>query len=403
MSRGLVSVAVAVVLTCGSGALAGSEAAPGPAIRVRAAAGEGVTFQTPDELFELNVRARLMILTTVQVAGEGPLGADLSVRRARLAFSGSAFDRRLRYKLQLALAPADLMEGADGVPHRSPLLDASLDFAAHRDLSLRLGQFVLRHNRSRVVSSSSMQLVDRSIANAEFNLDRDLGLEASSNDLGGLGLFRYALSITVGEGRDSPLPADTGFIYLARFEVTPLGRFADSSEGDLARELHPRLAIGAAYAFSDRDRLDRTTHGAPGPEGATFSQHHLAADAAFVWQGLSLLAEVVWRDGATRAGPTAIEPAPAARDGWGGHAQLGYLLPTLDLELAARVGWLVPLGNSPLTSQREAGLGLNYYFVGHALKLQADLFQTWNDEAVLTPGAFADGHTRVRVMLQASF
>lgn len=360
-------------------------------VKIKAKAGEGVTFSDASGLFELNIRTRLMFLATTEVSDDAN-GIDFTVRRARVGFSGSAFDPRLRYKLMLAVAPADIQENASGVAQRSPLLDAFIEVNATRDLRLKLGQFVVRHNRSRVTSSSSMQLVDRSIANGEFNLDRDVGIEINSNDLGGFGLFRYALYLGVGEGRDSLTPLHGGGMALARVETTPLGPFADYAEGDLARVAAPRLAFGGSWAYANEVQLDRTTLGTADPDGSLFSSHNVAVDAVFAYAGIWATAEMMWRDA------TATAPSALSRSGFGGYTQVGCMLPWVDIDVAARVGFLAPLKDSPVKDEREAGVGANWYVFGHAVKLQADLFHIWSADA-----DFGSGVTRARLMTQASF
>ena len=96
---------------------------------VKAKPGEGVTLADPSGLFELNIRTRVMFLATAE-DGAGVGGLDFTVRRARIGFQGSAFDPRIRYKLMLAVAPADMQENAVGVAQRSPLLDAFVEVTA---------------------------------------------------------------------------------------------------------------------------------------------------------------------------------------------------------------------------------------------------------------------------------
>ena len=54
-----------------------------------------------------------------------------------------------------------------------------------------------------MISSGNLQLVDRSIANREFTLDRDVGIELRSKDFLGKGWFRYFVGVFTGEGHSS--------------------------------------------------------------------------------------------------------------------------------------------------------------------------------------------------------
>ena len=397
----------------------GEEQEAEPEVRFAFEPGDGFTLGTPDRRFELNIRARAMLLFTADLPAaemndDGTMGPrpdpalDLTVRRARLSLSGRMFDPNIRYRMQLAFAPGDLQVDAHGVPHRTPLLDWYLDFTFLRDLSVRVGQYVLQYNRSRVVSSSSMQLVDRSLANAEFNLDRDLSLDVRSLDFLGLGLFRYYVGISANEGRDSLLGGDTGFLYLARFEVMPMGTFSDYSEGDLARSAAPHLAIGAAYAFGHGSHFDRGILGHAAADGGTFDYHNAEIDLAFVYQGFSFYSELMFRDGTHTSGGLLDDmgnaiPMAAVRRGMGTYWQLGYLIANTDLEVAGRYGFVRPVGaESGIHEQSELGMGVTYFFHRHAFKLQADLFHIWDDADFSSAQLFDAGETRIRVMLQAS-
>lgn len=305
------------------------------------------------------------------------------------------------------MAPADLQENLVGLT-RSPLLDAILDFQFLREMFVRVGQFVLPFNRSRVISSSSMQLVDRSLANAEFNLDRDVGIDIRSLDFAGLGWLRYYAGVYTNEGRDSLFSADLGLLYLARLEILPLGLFDDYTEGDLARSSSPHLSIGASYAFSDRAHLDRITLGSQVGDGGTFSYHSAEVDMLFTYSGFSFMSEFMWRDGWHVAGTGMGMAGNTVRRGVGWYAQAGFLVPDTDFEIAARYGFTVPIQSSGFgtgsgTAERsEVGIGLNYYFHRHAYKLQLDAFRLWDDVDGSDGAAFQHGETRIRLQLQVS-
>jgi phosphate-selective porin OprO and OprP len=77
---------------------------------------------------------------------------------------------------------------------------------------LGVGQTKLPGNRQRVNSSGDLQLVDRSIVNAFFNIDRDFGIQAYYKNH--INQFQYVLrgAISSGEGRNS-LISDEGLAY----------------------------------------------------------------------------------------------------------------------------------------------------------------------------------------------
>jgi len=245
-------------------------------------------------------------------------------------------------------------------------------------------------------------MVDRSIVNSEFNLDRDLGFDIRSRDLLGLDMLRYNLGVFMARGRGSVGDDDFGMMYLARLELLPFGIFKDYREADFERG-PARLAIGLGAAYIDRARRDRGVRGSAPADGGTTDTVHFVADATFLAGGFSAETEFMMRSGSRNAGDATDDmgdpiAAAAPRDGWGLMVQTGYLLPSIPFEVSARYGMIRPTGDtgdSALSESNELGLGLSYYFAEHPFKLQFDAFRLWNEDAD------AADH-RLRLQLQAS-
>lgn len=371
--------------------------------------GRGLVIATGDRQFQLGIRPRVQFLGTLaaeDAGGDPELG--LEIRRARLVFEGHFLGSENRFKLELAFSPRDMaMTEIDGtlVPTRSPLLDFYYESRHLRDLGLRVGQYKVPYNRERVISSGNLAMVDRSIANGEFNMDRDVGLDIRSLDFLGLGLFRYYAGVYTAEGRDGFRMDDLGLMYLGRIEVLPFGMFDDYEMVDFDREERARLSIGVSYSFVDEAPGNRGIIGNLPRDGGTTDYHNLEADLLFQYAGFSFMSEWFWREG-RREGGDAIDdmgnpiPVEAPRNGIGWFAQAAYLVPEIDFEVAARYGRIDPIGDATATSlgeQGELGIALSYYFEGHAYKLQADYFHLWRDHS-----AMDQGEERVRLQLQAS-
>lgn len=336
--------------------------------------GRGVTFRSDDGLVSLQVRGRVQAQALVESAdGADGARADLLVRRARLAFRGHLLSEHLEYYVQLGLAPRDMEPDL-----LIPLRDASLAWTGLREMNVRVGVMKVPFSRERVISSASLQLVDRSIANAELALDRDNGVQLSSTDLFGLGGYLgYQLGVYGGDGR-LRVNGDLGLLWVARVQVQPLGTFEDSYiESDQTREQRARLSIGAGFAYNeDTPRRRRTT--TDFYRFARFSYFHAELDAIFKYAGFSVQAEVLLRhvDGPETLaqldaqGALVTESAGSAL-GW--FVQAGYLFGFAPIELAARYADVLPLGpQSTVRRSREVTLGLNWYVMGHDLKLQLD-------------------------------
>jgi len=126
------------------------------------------------------------------------------VRRARLKFGGFAFTPKLKYKIELGLSNRDL-SGASVYNRNTPryILDAVVMWNFHENFELWAGQTKLPGNIERVVSSANLQLIDRSLLNSKFNIDRDMGIQLRhKTKLGGNWISREKFSISQGEGRN---------------------------------------------------------------------------------------------------------------------------------------------------------------------------------------------------------
>ncbi len=374
-------------------------------VRFRFKPGKGLLAESHDGQFSLATRVRGQFRYALEDSASGLLH-QFRIRRARIVFSGHLFGSKNRYKMELAVSPNDLGIGndlaedlEDRVPTNSPLLDLYMDFRQLRDLSVRIGQYKLPSNRTRVISSGNLQMVDRSIVNSEFTLDRDMGLDLRSADFLGLDLLRYYAGVSIGRGRDSQGFDDFGLNYFVRLEVLPFGMFKDYSEVDFKRTDRARLSIGAVYVYQDRNRgLRRITSRLP-EDGGTTDYQMVMVDAIFKHSGFTAQVEAALRHGERNAdGDTSQGALTPARNGWGAMLQAGYLVQDVPFEVSARVGAVRSIGEADKTSlsdTHEVGVGMGWYFFEHPFKLQIDAFRLWQSR-------FAEGDTRVRVQLQPS-
>lgn len=367
--------------------------------------GKGISIESPDGAFLLRIRPRIQLRYDVSGSGD-TFQQVFNIRRARLTFSGHLFGPDIHFRIELALSPRD-MRVENGRVTLTPITDIFVVSKHLRDFSVRGGQFKVPYSRQRVVSSGVLQMVDRSLAQGEFNLDRDVGVHAYSDDLFGLKLLRYAAGVFVGEGRDVFELSDFGLMVLGRVEVSPLAHFSgefglDKDEVDLARSARPKLTLGLAYAFLDEGKRNRGILGRIPADGGTTDTHNMTADLAAKWMGMSLFLEGFARVGNRNPGGATDDdgiaiPVEAARQGVGGTIQAGVLLPFADVEVSARYSGVRGLFVTSITDVDEVGAGLSWYIAGHSLKLQGDVFQQFTNFDVLS------GRAQMRVQLQAAF
>jgi phosphate-selective porin OprO and OprP len=383
-------VCAAVAMWWAMGAAIGAEPEPPPpeppakAAVVKAEFGRGVEITAADDSFSLQVRGRIQVRATETLAAESrdvPLEpiTDVAIRRARLTFSGHALTKDLTYNIQLGFSNQDTESDL-----RLPLRDATLNYAAFRDLEVRVGQGKVQFGRQRVTSSGTFELVDRAIPVTELNLDRDVGLTLHSKDLGGVGgRFGYAVGVYGGDGRNR-LATAGGVLLVARAVLRPMGGFDDLPDGDLERLPKARLALGVSGGTNRDTPRERSTVGTP-YVAATFDYQHAAADAVFKWRGLAVSSEYLLRR-ADRASMTIDGLQEYSRSAVGGFVQASMML-TEKLQVAGRVSDLRPLPptDPELLHQRELGGGASWYFDGHLLKLQADCFRITTPEVPTLP------------------
>lgn len=302
-------------------------------------------------------------------------------RRFRLKFDGFVYNPAVVYKVEMCFSNKDIGLGKTGSENNNfnaasnIVLDAVIKWKVGKHTELWFGQTKLPSNRERVISSQQLQLVDRSIVNSRFNLDRDLGVHIYQGFGIGTMKFKIGAAITMGEGRNITSGNDDGFCYTGRFEFLPLGNFTDKGDyfgADLSREAKPKLAIGVTYDFNDDAIRSGGQLGSFLAESRDLQSIH--ADLMFKWNGFSLMAEYCQRstDSALVSYDSTTNKYYAFYCGSGINLQAGYLFKN-NFEVAARYSSNTPVDGIGQKAESLYTLGVSKYFVGHSLKIQSDL------------------------------
>ncbi|CAA0186081.1 Phosphate-selective porin O and P [Tenacibaculum maritimum] len=337
--------------------------------------------------WSMNIGARMQFLTIAKwdsdADGLSNPSSSFLVRRARLKFNGFAFSPTLKYKLELGLTNNDI-GGVSEFTNNAPryILDAVVKWNFYHNFELWAGQTKLPGNRERVVSSGNLQLVDRSLLNSRFNIDRDLGLQLRHHfRLSENIIVKEVLSIAQGEGRNITTGNLGGHQYTARVEVLPFGEFSskgDYKEGDLKREKKPKLAIGGSYDFNNNAVKNRSNQGSYMKNDIGFYETNITTvfvDAMFKYKGFSFMGEYAYRD--------AKDPIAKNSDGSltgdqvqvgsGVNLQTGYLFPS-NWELSGRYTNIsLDKAITAKNPENQYTLGLSKYVAGHKLKIQTDV------------------------------
>lgn len=353
-----------------------------------------INFTAKDSSFSVNfaprIQGRYMINWDHDGENYGSGEQNFIIRRARLKFGGFAYSPKLKYKIELGLSNRDI-SGANEFNRNTPryILDAVIMWNFYENFELWAGQTKLPGNVERVVSSANLQLIDRSLLNSNFNIDRDLGIQVRHHaNLGGDFMIREKVAISQGEGRNVTEGNLGGLQYTGRLELLPFGEFAskgDYSQGDLKRESSPKLMAGVTYDFNNDAVKTRSNLGSyMYQENGSLYQTDITTlfiDAVFKYNGFAFMGEYAKRDAAD---PVALEmdgvteTGDIVRTGSAINAQASYLFKN-NIEVAGRFTTLDFDDITARDPQEQYTLGVSKYLVGHKLKVQSDVSYSTQD------------------------
>ncbi len=360
--------------------------------RLKAGYGKkGFYLESLDGKFHLAMSGRIQVLYTFNdretdinttATSTSPGDRDTSsfrLRRGRLEWDGHAFTKDLKYHFTLE-TPGLATAGA------THLLDYYVNYSGLPEVgkyvAIKGGQFKVPFSRQRLNSSSSLQLVDRSIVNNEFNLDRDVGVDFHRELFGEK--FEYHLGVFTGHGINRRNEnADNNMLYVGRIAWHPFG-FFDYKETDYDYSETLKATLGFAAARNAGGEI--RTGSVRTAVSDDLYMNIFTWDGALKYKGFSLLGEAFLRN---LREPAGVSTRSNRSNAIGYMVQGGYFLIPKRLEMAARYAWLdrefnkdksttaILVGGGTnrrtLGSDEEITLGLNYYFNGHKNKLQADV------------------------------
>ncbi len=349
-----------------------------------------------DSTFTMKVGLRFQTLANFGWNADNGLSTNYSnmlIRRSRLKFDGWAFSPKLKYKLELGLSNRD-QSGTSYYAHNSPrhILDAVLKWNFSGNWVLWMGQTKLPGNRERVISSGDLQMVDRSLLNSRFTIDRDMGVQLRHKfNLSNKFLVKHIYSIAQGEGRNVTRGNLGGHQYTARVELFPFGDFSgkgDYKGSDLKFEPEPKLSLAFNYDWNNNASKTRSNQGSymfingtsAGSSGEFFQTNisTLYIDAMYKHKGFSLMAEYANRDAADPFAKNSdgTLTGDEVQVGNGLNLQTGYLL-SKTVELSARYTNISLDKNiTGKGAENQYTLGISKYIAGHKLKVQTDLSYT---------------------------
>ena len=343
--------------------------------------GKGVGITSPDSLFQFNIRFRMQNRLEASFVENDNAQYKAAIRRLRLRFDGYIGSPKFVYSLQLSFAPEDVGRIKENST-LNVIRDAIVFYQHSEKFSIGFGQTKLPGNRQRVNSSGALDLTDRSINNAMYNIDRDFGLQAIfSNSRKEKFGYNLKTAISTGEGRNFIDKTD-GLAYTGRLELYPIGRFKKNGEffeGDLQREQTPKLYIGGSYHYNHKANKTQGTLGEALHEHRDLQSVLLDAMLKYKgWSGMLAYMSRSTDDPITYKTPSTlsndIKNMAFVRVGNGFDAQLSYIFPS-NWEIIGRFS-----NNQPhqkiehlLPRHQQISMGITKYIWEHAFKAQFEV------------------------------
>lgn len=257
----------------------------------------------------------------------------------------------------------------------SKLLDYRIMIEKWDWLKFKIGQWKIEYSSERRISSGAQEMVDRSIINRPFTVDRQQGVEVYGH-LDGKGLlnFNYWVAVLTGTGRGSSVNDDKNLMYFGRMQWNFIGEPLNFEGSDL--EIHEKpsafLALAAVTNRSPFTRFSTSGGGSlvgyENPEAGQYRVNQMNWETAFKYKGFSWQSEYHQKEIIDKLN----NDTTTHLNGY--YLQAGYLFhESFDwwpkkLEMAFRYANYEPnlVDND---QEQEKTLTFNWFFKGHKNKL----------------------------------
>ena len=289
---------------------------------------------------------------------------QLIMQRARLKVEGKMFGKWVNYKYE-----QDLVGGR--------MIDLYADFNLQPWFKLRAGQWKSIFSQERYISSGSQTMVDRSIVNREFTIDRQSGaMLFGRTGAGKRWDSSYFFEITGGSGINS-VYKDGSPMLVGRYQWNMFGHEPEFASSDIEGAEHPEAFIALTglrnrsrytrFSSTGGGQLDGFTAGLPGQ----YTLKQLNAEFMLKYKGWSIQNENHWKSVLNNL-------TGADTHLRGSYIMTGYfphhVLPAFpkEVELAYRFAYVD--GNTAIASdiRTEQTVGINFFLEGHTNKFTID-------------------------------
>ena len=224
--------------------------------------GNGITLASDDDNYKVVLRGYAQSLFESRRVRYDSVGFfDKSVynrfraRRVRLRISGKQSNPGFSYRLQLNLAESEV----ENDELSNVLWDAWVGYNINKYYRVSFGQKSSPTDNIEVLmASNTLQLPERSRLTGAFSNIREIGLflDGRNNIKGSKWVIKPSVNITTGDGYGYKFNSKDfgGLKYGARVNFLPFGlfrNFGQFRQGDLVRELNPKLLVGFSASYND--------------------------------------------------------------------------------------------------------------------------------------------------------
>jgi len=322
--------------------------------------------------------------------------SDFEVETSRLMLMGHVL-KDLKYNITLEM---DDDSGDNAKQGDVYLYTYELSYSFMPEFGVKAGRFKGPFGKQEPGSTAKLQMVDRSLADKVFNIDRVSGVE-------GFGMFdmgdvkpEYRVAVFNGfRNNNDAMYSDTdnspGLAGRLMFPLMGSSSADFDAESDIEFHENPVAMLGVSYAYAN-DRCEDHFLGGNNDsykflgksavDGKTDvfelggETNMIGADMSFKYSGLSVNVEGFyqnldvdskeWADAADFGNAVRTGLLSDALDNYGWHVQSGYFIVPKSFELTSRISGVHPDGSND--SYEYAG-GWNWYLSGNDLKLSMDL------------------------------
>lgn len=339
----------------------------------------GFTFETTDNRFKMQIQGRIQSRFatpsdsqptaledyTLYSSGDDELG----INRARLKIKGHAYQPWLKFAIEHDFV-------------NSRLLTYTVNVEKYDWLKFKAGQWKFEYSRERSVSSGGQQMLDRSIINRIFTIDRQQGAAIYGN-LGGQDMTNvsYWLGVGTGNGLGSNKNDGDAPLYYGRLQWNITGEDFGFKASDL--KFSESLKATTAISFSTNESAFTRFSSSAGGQLENFeagfdnqyeiNQHNV--DFAMMYQGFNAQAEYHEKTITDSAAQNAETEYTGyyLQAGYFGHASFDWW--PKPLEIAVRYATYEEVDNAADEQHFERAIAANWFFSGHRNKLTADITQ----------------------------